>query len=281
MSILLEEAMMGVKKSIEGYNAAIIANDLSAVSRAEKDLKSAEGKYNEQSMMECFDACKHTDNYVLEAVKVHDYEVVGHKPVRDDNGNILFAELVKKNKAIDLAKLHTHVTNGSTALWQYKTEKMGCLLCKRLATELGLSSAEIAKIDRMYYMSDFARKEELGVNPVSNTQMVRLLQTVVDSILFMEMEGDNKGRNALRVNNHDVAYLLNCYAKRDNKKILTVSVAKVSYINSLILDVLHRLVTGKSYDVSYKLTKLEDVKGDVVKKDDKKASKKTDVVKKA
>lgn len=279
MSILLEEAMKDVKKSLEGYNAAIIANDLVALTKAEKGLKSAEGKYNEQSMMECFDACKHTDNYVLEAVKVHDYEVIVHKPIRDDNGNILSAELVKKNKAIDLAKLHAHVTNGSTALWQYKTEKMGCLLCKRLATELGLSSAEIAKIDRMYYMSDFARKEELGVNPVSNTQMVRLLQTVVDSIIFMD---DGRGKNALKVNNHDVAYLLNCYAKRDNKKILTVSVAKVSYINSLMLDVLHRLVTGKSYDVSYKLTKLEDVKGDVVKKDVvKKASDKKDVVKKA
>lgn len=73
------------------------------------------------------------------------------------------------------------------------------------------------------------------------------------------LEDNGKGKNTHRVNNHDVAYLLMCYTKR-GKKVLSVAVAKNAYIHRLVLDVMHRIVTGKAYDLEYRMVSADKAK---------------------
>ena len=47
------------------------------------------------------------------------------------------------------------------------------------------------------------------------------------------------------------------YTKRNGKKKLTIEVAKNSFVHRLVMDVMHRIVTGATYDLKYQMRKEE------------------------
>ena len=48
--------------------------------------------------------------------------------------------------------------------------------------------------------------------------------------------------------------------QEEAKKVLSVAVAKSAYIHRLILDIMHRIVTGKSYDLEYRMISADKAK---------------------
>ena len=185
---------------------------------------------------------------------MHSYLVVSHR-IKREEGTVIGFEIVEdKVRQIDLIKFCEFCKLPTN--WKYKVEKFNQLLALRTANELKMTKAQIKKICDSFYMSDLARQVEMGATPDSNTAICKQLQQVVDAILF---EDNGKGKNVHRVNNHDVAYLLMCYTKR-GKKVLSVAVAKNSYIQRLVLDVMHRIVTHKAYDLEYRMVSAEKAK---------------------
>lgn len=258
MSEILSAKRKEVEDRIEAYNKAIAKNDFAAMARIEAELKEAEKAYAAQSQNEVFDVCKKSENPVLKAVEMYTYPVLAHRRMLSDGVLVGFELVEDRVKQLDLVKLCKWCD--MPHLWEYKVERLGNLLCMRVATELGLSKAQVAQIEKLYYMNALARKAEMtGAVPTSNTQLVKLLQEVIDSVLFVE--GDKPGMNKFRCNNRDVAYFLACYTKRGRKE-LSVSVAKNSYVHTLVMDVMHRIVTGKVYDVEFKMIKGESEKAD-------------------
>ena len=245
MSMYLEEIKSRAEKQVEVYNLALIKNDAAKMNAAESALKEIEGEYATQAMREAFAECKKSDDPVIAAIKMYTYDVLGHTIARRD-GVIEGISLTMKSKQIELPKLFKSLEKSH--LWEYDLEKLGCLLCMRTAKELGIPDAEVRRIDRMYYQSEFARKSELGAVPTSNNQIVKLLQGIIDQVL------PNKGYKALVV---DVKYFLMCYTRRGKSK-LTVSVAKFSFIQTLFMDILHRIVCDLKYDVEYKMIPRKD-----------------------
>ena len=158
----------------------------------------------------------------------------------------------ERRAQIDLVKLCKAL--GIAHLWEYKVEKFGNLLCMRAAKELGWSDAQIKQIERLYYCNALSRKEDMGTVPTSNNQIVKLLQQVIDAVLPLDAE---TGKSKYRCNSHDVAYLLMAYTKRNGKKKLTIEVAKNSFVHRLVMDVMHRIVTGATYDLKYQMRKEE------------------------
>ncbi len=261
MSKVLDNLKKDMESHVAAYSKALVKNDFQQMSSIENELKDAEGAYAEEQMRACFAECRAADNPILEAVRRYSYTVMAHRVLRED-GNVVGIELTEREKQISLVKLAKFCD--MSHLWEYKVEKFGSLLCMRAAKELGMTDAEVKKIEGLYYMNELSKVEELGGVPTSNNQIVKLLQSVIDAVLYVE--GDN-GKNMYRCNNHDVAYLLMCYTKRNKKKTLTIDVAKNTFVHSLVMDVMHRLVTGKSYDLNYQIIKTE------VKKDAKPAPK--------
>lgn len=276
MSEILNAKGKDVRECIALYNAALRENDFAKMARIESELKEAEKAYATQSQNELFDVCKKSENPVLKAVELYTYPILAHKRVMDDGVFIGFELVEDRVKQLDLVKLCKWCD--MSHLWEYKVERLGNLLCMRVANELGLSKAQVAQIEKLYYMNALARKAEMtGAVPTSNTQLVKLLQEVIDSILFVA--GDNPEMNKYRCNNRDVAYFLACYTKRGRKE-LSVSVAKNSYVHTLVMDVMHRIVTGKVYDVEFKMVKDKgsDAKAEKAKDGEVKVSEKKKVV---
>lgn len=243
-----------IVKKIGEYNEALKENDLAKATRTEQELKDAETAYAEAKCTEVFGELSKSENPVKAAVEMHSYLVVSHR-VKREEGTVIGFEIVEdKVRQIDLIKFCEFCKLPTN--WKYKVEKFNQLLALRTANELKMTKAQIKKICDSFYMSDLARQVEMGATPDSNTAICKQLQQVVDAILF---EDNGKGKNIHRVNNHDVAYLLMCYTKR-GKKVLSVAVAKNSYIQRLVLDVMHRIVTHKAYDLEYRMVSAEKAK---------------------
>lgn len=251
----LSKQCMGIKGNlvalIDKYNEALKAKNLDDMTAAEKAIRDAEAEFAAQSQGDLFAECKKAENPILEGVKRYTFPILRHKMVRD--GELITGmELVDdREKQIDLVKLCKFC--GLPTLWAYKVEKAGELLCIRAAKELGMTTDEIKRIAKTYRMASAAQEVELGGTPTSNTQICKLLQKVIDDIIF---EDDGTGKNKHKVNSHDVAYLLMCYTKRGRKQ-LSVTVAKSSFLHGLVVDVLHRITCGLKYGLEYQMVKDE------------------------
>lgn len=236
---------------IDQYNEALKAKDLDNMTTLERAIHDTEAEFAAQSQDDLFSECKKATNPILEGVKRYTYPVLKHKMVRD--GELITGmELVDdREKQIDLVKLCKFCQ--LPTLWAYKVEKAGELLCIRTAKELGMTTDEIKQISKTYRMAKAAEEVNLGGTPTSNTQITKVLQLVIDDILF---EDDGNGKNKYKVNSHDVAYLLMCYTKRGRKQ-LAVTVAKASFLHNLVVDVMHRITCGLKYGLEYQMIKEE------------------------
>lgn len=253
MSKVLESLRKDIEVRINAYNGLIVKKgDFAEMNRLEGEIRDAEAAYAEQQMREVFDECKKQPEPILAAVERYDYPILAHRLNREEGVVTEMVLVEDRTKQIDLVKLCKAL--GIAHLWEYKVEKFGNLLCMRAAKELGWSDAQIKQIERLYYCNALSRKEDMGTVPTSNNQIVKLLQQVIDAVLPLDAE---TGKSKYRCNSHDVAYLLMAYTKRNGKKKLTIEVAKNSFVHRLVMDVMHRIVTGATYDLKYQMRKEE------------------------
>lgn len=244
--------------NIASYNEALSKGDLKVVNELDVALKELEVAYATAVAHSVYRECLATENPILTAIQRYEYQVIGHKDNKVD-GIITDRVIVEdKTRVIDLFKMVKFCNDRKESIgkelpsdWVGYVEKFNQLMTIRVATELGFTQAQIKKLSQTYYMSDVARKIELGETPVSNTQMCKVLQTCIDKILLLP---DEKGKNTLKANNKDVAYVQNLYAKK-GKETLNVQVAKHDFMRRLVTDVIYRLVNDKKYGVEFKAIK--------------------------
>lgn len=266
---LLKEQHTEIVNTIHEYNKALKDEKAFTVSSIEDKLKRAEAAYNETARTKIFTELKNSENPVKAAITQYQYLTVSHRTIRDD-GIITGLEIVEdKPMQIDLVKFCTFCE--LPTVWQYKVEKFNQLLAMRAAKELKMTAAQIKKLKDTFYMNELAKREEMGETPDSNTAMCKQLQMILDAVLF---EDNGKGKNKYRVNNHDIAYLLMCYSKR-GRKTLSVAVAKNAYMHRLVMDIMHRVVMGKTYDIEYRMVSTNKTKNAKTSKETEKPSEKT------
>lgn len=234
-----------IDEAIARYNHGLKAKDMDEIAKAEFCLKQHEADYAAEVESVVFSECRGAESPILEAVKRRSFEVIGHRTLRE-NGDIVGIERVDdKIKDIDLAKLCKSI--GLSTIWTYSVEKLGELLCLRAAKQLNIPADEIKKISKTYRMNKKAKEAELGGTPASNTQVCKVLQKIIDEILFVD---NGKGGNIYRCLTCDANYMTMVYTRR-GKTALVVSVAKPAFVQRIVTDVLHRIVTGKVYTVDY------------------------------
>ena len=241
-----QENMAAAEKAQEtalaSYNAALAVKDLDALREAEDAIEKAEKEFAEAAECATFAICKAEERPLIMAAKIHSYRVIKHKPLREEK-IVVGLEKSEREKPIDLARLAKQC--GLPTLWTNDVEGLNQILTLRVAQEMGASAAELKSISKSYFMSKATDAMETGKTPTSNTQLVKTLQSICDKIL---------GENAVRVNNHDIAYIVAAHTKKGRGKI-SVNTANHDFMRRLVLDVLHRCVTGAMYEVEYKKNK--------------------------
>lgn len=207
---------------------------------------------------------------VHEALMKHHFETIAHKKISED-GRMTGVEKSTKNVQIDLRRFCEF--KSFDLAWFYEMQALNKRLTLRVAMELGVKPEEIKAINNSYSMDKLAEEIELGKTPTSTTQIVKHIQKVLDTL--SPEEG--------KVNNHDLAYILACYTKKNNKAALRVICSKHTILQSLLMDVFHRVVTNGVYSVDFKkATKVTEPPKDTQETDGtKKGSGKTGTTKKS
>lgn len=188
------------------------------------------------------------DAPMLAAAMALTFETVKHKDKEDENG-VKSRELVTAERPLDFAALESFFVErgkkfGTESTWAYKVAAFNRLLCMRTAQSIG---ADVKTVAEKFATPTQARDINLGKTPTSNTQLLKQLQMIIDSMLYVEGE---KG-NIYKANSHDVGYLLSLYAKK-GRGVLSVAAARPKYLEKLIAEILHRIVTEKSYNIEFK-----------------------------
>ena len=238
---------------LAAYDAALKGNDFSATEAALAELKASEAQYAADKQAEVFAELKTAENPIEAGIRRHHFGVASHK-VNRENGVITGAVETEKSKQVDLVALCEAC--GISTDWKFIVERFNQLLAVRTATELKIAPDKIKKIQTSYLMQETARKLELGATPMSNSALTKMLQTVIDAILFAD---NGEGKNVYRVFAQDVRYLLGAYTTRSRQEILTLRLAKTKTLHEIIADILHRIVVGRAYDVDVKLKKDSEV----------------------
>ena len=190
----------------------------------------------------CFEDCKNTENPMLTAVQTLSYVTIGVKDEQKGDDKVPVRSIVDKERQIDLLKLHKYCGSiGADENWMHIAQKMNFLLTAQKAVDLGL---DIKAVNDSYAMSEIARQFDMGKNPTSKTNLLKTLQTVISAMLG---EG-------YKATSHDVNFLMSVYSKK-NRKALVVSCANHRNFRNYLAEVCHRIVTGKSYELDYKMKK--------------------------
>lgn len=248
-----EQIVNKINEYNKGLQDGISVADMNKI---DNELKELEATYSNVMARVVFDECLDTDNPMLTAVTRYSYNVVSHKDNKEDGvivERVLNTERVRQIDLLKLCKYSQDIKHERKleTNWQYDAMKLNQLLCMRSAKELKFTAKQIKEIASTFYMEELARKIDLGETPESNTQICKQVQAVIDKILFKD---DGKGKNAYKVNNHDVAYMLMIYTKK-GKNALAVQVAKHDFLRRILGDVLYRITTDGKYSLEYKQIK--------------------------
>ena len=244
-----EEALANMAKTEEQlqiavtqYNEAVVAEDMKKANEAEKEIDRLIGEYSVDAQHAEFERCRTTEDPMQTAVKLLSYTVLAVKDVSIEGSSHKRREVVKKQKQIDLAKLHKYCGGiGANPQWINYAEKLNFLLTAKSAKDLGIDPKEV---NDSYMMEDISRDLDMGKTPTSNTNLLRTLNLCVAAMI-----GDEH-----KAKSHDVAFLLKVYEKH-GKTALSVACSNHAKFRGFMAEICHRILLDEHYKVEYKAKK--------------------------
>lgn len=252
-------------QKIEEYNAELKkeAPNAKTLADIEQDAKGKVSDIAKELMKEALDSFLAYENPMLEAARQLEIAVPVVKIKKDkDTGAPEEMSRDTKNANINVAALTSllrkynkndgFVNSGviaNGASWLYKSERFAHLMTQRVAKALEVEAGAQKQIKDTYKLSEDAKNADVGSakDPTSNKQMVALLQTILDAMVFVD---NGNGGNLVRCTNKDLAFIEDKFTGRDGKNALAIKVAAGRNICTYIFQVAHALVTGKPYEVS-------------------------------
>lgn len=241
-------------KAIE-YNQKSLDMDFRAMAEIDTDMKELEKEYIEFAQVLTFTDLKAMENPMLEAIKAHSFPILRHRDSSVSGGSLKTREVEFAERQFDLKEFDNFCGGKASAdaRWSNFAEQMNMLVAIHVANELKVD--DLKAIGTSYFISKTKDEIKLSeenadvANPISNTQMLKLLQKVLDKIIY---EDNGKGKNKYQAKSQDVAWLLFTYGRKDSKGRLTLKLADHKQFRKILADVLHRIVTDTNYKVAYK-----------------------------
>lgn len=238
----LAELRATAEEHCKAYNAAYQEGDFAKATHLDTLITETVNEYTQTARDGVFAICKESGDPMLEAVKRLTFLTIAAKDEKVEEDKIPVRSIIEREKAIDLIRLNKFCDGiGASKDWIYHIQKFNMLLTMQKCIDLGIDAK---KVNDSYLMHDLARQIDLGKTPTSKTNILKTLQGIVTAMLG---EG-------YKATSHDVNYLLSIYSKK-NRKALSVTCANHSYLTRYLAEICHRIVTGESYDVVFKVKK--------------------------
>jgi len=236
---LMAEAEKALDTGIAAFMAALKDQNVDAMDEAEAAADKAVKEYGEAAEGFVFAKCKSEEHPLRAAVTLHSYSVLAYKIKRENNVTTAM-EKVEREKPIDLVRLARFCV--LPVEWAYDVEGLNQTLTLRVGKDLGLTAEELRSMAKSYHMSRVVDAIDAGKTPLSNNQLVLKMQAIGDAML---------GKDVVKVISRDIAYIVATQTKKGRGR-LGVGTANHATMHRLVLDVLHRCITGGVYEVEYK-----------------------------
>ena len=257
------ECAQKLRELIQQYNEELnqAAPNKNLLDSIEEQAKETQGKAKAARKAEVYAQLDQTANPMLEAARLGEFSYEGFafdKETEEMIPAVRTATIRAADYTSHLMKLATNKITGERFpkngvfvnghKWEYMCEKLGLLLAYRAQKELGGSAEVLSELLKTYPIREAAQKEKAGATPTSNSQLLKLLQPIIDALVW---EDDGKGNNAIKANGKDVAFLVNCFTAH-GKGIGTIKVLKGQKVADYIFEAVHMIVTGKPYQLQFK-----------------------------
>lgn len=236
----LKELRATVEEKVKAYNEAMQDGKFDDVQKLDTEITDSVNEYTSIVRDMCFEDCAASDDPMMTAVTLLSFMTIGVKDTRKGDEKLPVREVIEKERQIDLLKLHKFVDGGigHNKEWAYMIEKFNLLMTCQKAKDLGIDPTAI---NDSYAMSEIAKGYDLGKNPASKTNLLKTLTAIVQAMVGEEYKPVS----------HDVNFLLSVYSRK-SRKALTVTCANHKYMRGYVMEICHRIVTGKTYEVDYK-----------------------------
>lgn len=236
----LKELRATVDEKVKAYNEAMQDGKFDDVQKLDTGITDSVNEYTGIVRDMCFEDCAASDDPMMTAVTLLSFMTIGVKDTKKGDEKLPVREVIEKERQIDLLKLHKFVDGGigHNKEWAYMIEKFNLLMTCQKAKDLGIDPTAI---NDSYAMSEIAKGYDLGKNPASKTNLLKTLTAIVQAMVGEEYKPVS----------HDVNFLLSVYSRK-SRKALTVTCANHKYMRGYVMEICHRIVTGKTYEVDYK-----------------------------
>lgn len=227
----------------QSYNEAIQNGDFTNAQKLNSEIEQAVNEHTSIAREECFTRIRATNDPMLNAVKELSFMTIRAKDTKAGDEKIPVRIIEDVEKPIDLLKLHKSTEGGigKNKDWALMIEKLNFLMTAQKAVDLGLNPKDL---NNSYAMSDIAKQINLGKTPTSKTNILKTVQAIVTAMIGEEYKAVS----------HDVNFLLSVYSRK-NRKALTVTCANHKYMRQYMMEICHRIVMGKTYELDYKKVK--------------------------
>lgn len=237
----MEEVKAMAEAFLEKADNAELAQDKA---NNEAAIEQCINRYKFLSKTACYAEAKASGDPMSYACTRFFYPVIRLKETRDKDSGIIIRSIIDAESPIDLGDIHKKLGGiGHDTNWIYTAEKFNFYMTARVAKDLN------AKLNMdAYQMNKISHERELGVDPCSNSQLLKTLQTIVTEMLGEEYKATS----------HDVKYIIYVYAKDNRKTKNGVSVANHKTFRGFLQKVCWRILTGSDhYDVESKEIKMK------------------------
>lgn len=236
----LAELKQSAEEKAIAWNEAMGDEKVSDALKIETEIDDIVGEYTGISRQICFEDCKNSGDPMMAAVKRLTFETIRAVYKAPEGELIEKCSITDIEKPIDLEKLHKYCDGiGKDQKWIYYAQKLNFLLTVQKAKDLGIDPKSI---NDSYAVAEIARDLDMGKTPTSKTNMLKTLNMVIAA-----MVGDE-----FKATSHDVNYLLTVWAKKSNKRALTVAAARHRSMYGFLAEICHRIVLSKVYEIEVK-----------------------------
>lgn len=237
----MQELKASAEAKVKAYNEAFQDKKAEEYLKLDKEIADIIGEYTAIARDIVFEDCKASDNPMLTACERLSFMTIATKDTAEGDDKIPVRSVIEKERQIDLLKLHKYCDGiGVDHNWLYMVERFNMLLTAQKAVDLGIDPKAV---NDSYAMSEIAHGIDLGKNPTSKTKILGTLRSIIAAMLGEEF--------ANKATSHDVNFLMSVYSRK-NRKALTVTCANHKYMRGYVMEICHRIITDKAYEVDYK-----------------------------
>ena len=206
------------------------------------EIKNTLKDYNETAEKAAYLELNKYENPLAAAALTGFFDGKKIEEIKREDGSVEGYAIATKSIAINLKKVTDSLNLKKD--WFYKLEQFNQTLCLKKGDELGIPKKSQRDAIGSLHISKVVKRLDAGENPLSNNQLCKNLQEIVDLIIY---EDNEKGKNKFRCNNHDVAWLYGCYGKYSKNVRRAIKPFQTKVLATLLSDVISRIITNDNY----------------------------------